>query len=453
MGATQYGIWTQITVTLTLLAPILMLRLEIASVRYLSSKTGQDASRDFFPMLLLVFAIVIGVGGIAYFFNDSLALFLFNDASQTYFVNLFLLILIARTLFQFSINFYRVSKQMKKYSLIELLTAFFEIGGAVYLVLNGVGLEGVLLPFIVVEFFAVILILADIIRQIGLPDKIQISRTFRYIRYSAPLIVNRFENWIVESGDRYLITHILSVAQAGIYSASYVIGQLAVFFLWPITFVLFPTITKLWEEKKYDEVTRYMQDSLRYFLLLSVPCVVGIYYLSPELLTLLTTDEFTKDRTLVLFITLGIFCLGVSQIYIYVLHLKEKTRNMALLFIGAAIANITLNLILIPEMGIRGAAIATFIAYLVRLAFVMGYSAKLHWIGFDLVFFFKALAASLGMYIVLTFISPESLLALLGAIGAGAISYILIMVLLKAIGIAELKAIRGLIQPKKASQS
>lgn len=444
MGPTTYGIWSQITVTLTLLAPILMLRLEIASVRYLSSKVGQDASRDFFSMFLLILGFLVVICGLGFVFRGSLSIFLFNDGSLIGYVNLFLLFLIARTAYLFLLNYYRVSKQMGKYSFIELLTAGLEIGFAILLVSLGWGLEGVLIPFIIVELVMGIILVVDILRRLGLPEEIGLKKTLPYVSYSAPLIINRIENWIVESGDRYLITHILNVTQAGIYSASYVLSQLAVFFLWPITFVLFPTIAKLWEEGKIEEVTSYMQDSLRYFLLLAVPAALGIYYLSPLLLEILATDQFVQDRNLVLFIVLGIFFLGVSQIYVYVLHLKEKTRVMALVFIGAAIANITLNLLLIPELGILGAAIATAVAYLVRLAVVMGYSAKLHWIGFDLVFFAKTLVASAGMYIVLVLLDPQGLQTLLVTVIAGAASYFLIMFVIRGIGRHEIDFIRQL---------
>ena len=450
MGKVQYGIWSQIMITLSLLTPIMTLRLEAAVVRYLSSKSGQDVARDFFPLLLLIWTILLVLVAAGFAFRESLALALFGDAELVLFVSLFLIFLFFRTSMQFLLNYYRTFKRMTKYSAVELYAAFLEIGLALYVVLSGGSLANVLIPFIVVEGLVVLWLLVDIVSQIGLHKQFAISSALRYVKYSLPLIINRSLNWIVESSDRFLIVHLIVIgglAQVGVYNATYQLGQLSLLFLWPITFVLFPTIAKLWEEKKPDQVKIHMQNALRYYLLLAIPSIFGLYYLAPELLEILASSEFIIEshNLLILFVLLGVLCMGITQIYIYVLHLKEMTHMMSLLFVGAAIINIGLNIWLIPEIGILAAALSTFVAYLVRMGFVMIYTARLFWVGFDLIFFIKALLAGGGMFMALNLVHPEGLLAVLAISGVGAALYVFLMILMGGIRKQELTLVKNLV--------
>ena len=450
MGKVQYGIWSQIMITLTLLTPIMTLRLEAAVVRYLSSKTGHDVARDFFPLLLVVWSLLLVLMGLGFAFRESLALALFGDTELVLFVSLFLIFLFFRTSMQFLLNYYRTFKRMTKYSAIELYAAFLEIGLALYIVLSGGTLANVLVPFVVVEALVVLWLLVDIVGQIGFPSELKFSRAFRYIKYSLPLIINRSLNWIVESSDRFLIVHLIVIgglAQVGIYNASYQLGQLSLLFLWPITFVLFPTIAKLWEEKKPDDVKIHMQNALRYYLLLAIPSIFGLYYLAPELLAILATQEFVIEghNLLILFILLGVLCMGITQIYVYVLHLKEMTHMMSLLFVGAAAINIGLNIWLIPEIGILAAAISTFVAYFVRMGFVMIYTSRLFWVGFDWIFMIKSLLAGGVMFLALSIFNPHGILAVLAIAVLGALIYLVLMILIGGIRKQELALVKSLV--------
>jgi O-antigen/teichoic acid export membrane protein len=448
LGTEEYGIWTQINITVTLLVPILTMRLDTAVVRYLSSKSRSEINRDFFSLLLIIWAGLLVVCGLGFLFRDDVSIFLFGSSQYVFFIELFLVFLITRTSYTFLLNFYRTSGQMKRYTVLELMSAFLEVALSIYLVNTGRGLEGVILAFIVVEAMVCIVVLVNIIRQSGLPRSVAISKLLFYIGYSSPLVISWFLTWVVDSSDRYFITHLLDdgLKQVAIYNASYSLGQLSVLFLWPLTFVLFPTISKHWEDKKQTKAKRYLQNSLRYYLTLAIPSVLGLYLLSPELLRFFASEEFVTDPLLVLFILLGILWMGVTQFYIYVLHLSERTRLMSLMFVGSAILNVILNIMLIPQIGIMGAALSTFLAYLVRLGFVVVCSEKIFSIGFDLTFFIKALLAGFGMSGCLLLIQPHGIVAIAGTVFLAAVIYFISLVLLRGIGRSEIDLFRSLLR-------
>ena len=437
LGASQYGAWAQIIVTVSLLAPIMTLRLETACIRYLSSKKGKDVNESFFAMLFLILGVITVTLGSGFFFRPQIAVFLFGDRAQTSYAEMLLILLAVRVTFSFLRNYYRAFNQIFRYSTVELIATFASIAVAVFFVLSGDGLFGVLLSFIVVEALMAILVLMDIIRQIGLPHIGSRSNLVFYLHYSLPLIPNALLFWVINLSDRFFIAHMLGLSQVGIYSASYSLGQLATFFLTPISFVLFPLVSKLWGEGKQSEVRNYMQNSLRYYLLLSVPSVFGIYQLAPFVLRGLATQEFVTSRLLVLYVVLGFFCIGIYQIYLYVIHLREKTRYLPFVFLVVALLNVGLNFALIPRIGIMGAAFSTFIAFLVQMIIIVVYASKLFRVHFDVAFFGKTLAASSLMLLFLKKLPLHSISGLLVAVSLGAAIYFTAMVIMRGLGRKE----------------
>jgi O-antigen/teichoic acid export membrane protein len=87
LGAYQYGIWAQITVTISLLTPLAMLGLSATIVRFLPGEKEKDKIREGF---LSVVAVIILSGSLlsALLFcsSDFLASTVFGDINASYFV-------------------------------------------------------------------------------------------------------------------------------------------------------------------------------------------------------------------------------------------------------------------------------------------------------------------------------------------------------------------------------
>jgi O-antigen/teichoic acid export membrane protein len=438
LGASEYGVWVQINVTLALLVPVVMLRLESAAIRYLSSKTGKAVGEDFFSMLLLIWIFLFCTSGIGLLFERQVANFLFGDFTKISYIRLFFLSLIVNTTFDFLLKFYRAFDKIKKYSVIELIVSFFSMGVAASGIISGKDLSWILTSVILVHAVASLLIIIDILHQTaGIPRRVNGANLHFYLRYTIPLIPNSLLLWVINSSDRYFIAHMLDIKQVGIYSASYTLGHFTTFLLTPIAFTLFPVVSKLWEQGNLSEVKRYMRNSIRYYLLICTPSIVGIYYAAPVFLRKLASQEFVTSRYLILFITLGFFCVGIYNIYLYVIHLREQTKYLPLVFLSVALLNVVLNIFLIPQIGILGAAFSTFLAYLFQMIIIMVFSAKLFWIGFDLNLFAKSIISSLGMLYILHFFSPNDMRTTLLAVLVGATAYVIFMILLKGIGRKE----------------
>ena len=81
LGVYDYGIWYQLTVTISLLTSLASLALSTAFIRFFSSKTDKkEISRDFFSIFFFLTIFSLVIVSILFIFSKPISLFLFNSS-------------------------------------------------------------------------------------------------------------------------------------------------------------------------------------------------------------------------------------------------------------------------------------------------------------------------------------------------------------------------------------
>lgn len=445
LGASQYGIWSQIMITSSLLVPILMLDLREANVRYLGSEENDEKPSIFSSLLGFVWLILLVSLVIFNLFDNQLANVLFDDRTLTPFVKLFLLYLFSRTTFRLIHTYYRANNKIKQHSLIQVLQTVTGIGIVSFLItLGNFELREALITLVSIDLFLSLLMLVNIFNNLGLSLKINFKKLKKYLKYSIPLIPTVALYWVINSSDRLVIVHFLNLSEVARYSAAYRVGQILKFLLSPISFTLLPLVSNLWEEREFDKARQYLANSLKYYILVAVPGLAGIYWIGPILLEKLTTTEFSVNRVLIFYIGLGFFFIGVYQIYVYVIYLHEKNKYLPGLFLVVGGVNLGLNLFLVPKIGITGAALATLISYSLQCLIIFTISFKMFQIKVNFVFLIKVMASSIVMFFVIRFFVPTNPLEIFGLIALGILIYIMLMIVIGGLGKKELRLFKSL---------
>jgi O-antigen/teichoic acid export membrane protein len=398
-GSFGYGILAQMGVTTGLLSHILGLRLPAACVRFLSSKTDdkQDANRAMGSMMTATLAINILMCIVAYSGNRWFSSVIFDDPKHGILVLLTFLWIAATTLFELLLSYLRSMGKIKTLTVLQLFLAATAVVLITALTTARFSLQSVILFLVGSELFFCLLVLFLINREIGFPRP-NFGGIGKYLAFSIPLIPLGLIRWVVDSSDRYFVTHILDLSQTGIYSFSYGVGGIISVFSFPLFFVLFPTVSKYWDYKDYSKVRSYFSYSTSFFLLFSLPASAMLYFFSEPLLAMILPSEFVIRPDLIFLIALSTVMSGVFQINVYIVYLTGKTHMMLLVFLLGAGINILLNIMLIPVIGISGAAISTFIAYF-ALCLVMSFWGRrlLQYPVIDIKFVVKMVIATLIM--------------------------------------------------------
>jgi O-antigen/teichoic acid export membrane protein len=438
----SYGIWVQMLVTVGLLAPILTLQFATATVRFLAAEEDREKRRRVFGAMLWPILTFVCLGLITSFIlSQRLSLFLFASREYGSLIPLTFLWAATEALFSFALSYLRARGKIKRLSVIQLALAVVKMVVIVLLATRGYGLGWIIAFIIVGEAILVAVVLGMITSETGFP-KPALEGLRHYLSFSVPQIPAGALLWIISASDRYFITHLLSLSQTGVYSASYTLGSLISLFYSPISFVLFPMVSKLWEQKQPARVRTYLEYSTKIFLALAIPGAAGLYILSQPALRVLAGTGYMVGGSLVLLVALGTMLLGIYQVNAYIILLVEQTKWLPLMIGAAAVTNAGINIALIPRVGIVGAAISTIVSYLILAAIVTIWARRAITYEMDFKFLGKVVAATLVMALCLSFMPTASGWYVILAIFAGAGIFAFALWLLRAFSSQDKRLVR-----------
>ena len=363
LGTYDYGLWAQINITVSLISPLALMGLSMSLVRFLSSETDKEKIREaVYSILFFVTVSGLLASFLLYMFAEPLATFGFKESEATYFIQAGSLLILLNVIEPITLFYFRVFRQIKKFSYFTLVEAFGKLLLILVLLKMGYGLLGVIAAILLIQGAIILIAFLTIISQIGFVIP-RFTYLREYLQFSLPLTPNTLVRWVTESSDRYLVTYFLGLNSVGIYSAACSFGSLIQLFVSPLQLILLPELSKLYDENNIDEVIIYMSHSLRYFLLITLPAVFGLSALAKPLLSIFTTQDFLSGWLVIPIITLSGLLAGIVQIFVNTLLIVKKTEIPTYINFAAAILNVLINLFLIPLIGIVGAAISTLIAY------------------------------------------------------------------------------------------
>ena len=446
LGVTEYVIWSQMIVTVSFIAPLAILGIVSGMGRYLASENDRDIIREgFYSTFYSIILINSTLGIIVYIFASEISMLVFGGTAVNI-IQIMAFIILFEGLNQLLVNFFRIFERIKRYSFFTIVQTLAEITFISYSIFQGYGITGAVLSLLCVKIAIFLLMFAMVINEIGILVNPRFSEIRSYLQFGLPLVPSSLFVWIVNSSDRYVIGYFMGIEPVGIYSAAYGIGSTILIFLAPITFILPFTLYKSYDDGRLDDVVFYMKYSLKYFLIVAIPAVFGLTILSKQILMILTTAEFISAGSQVIpLISLSILLYGAIGIVSQILAVTKNTRKLAGVWIVSGILNLVLNIILVPEIGIVGAAIATLITFIFALLTMYKLSSKFISLNFDFGDIIKISTASLFMGWAVWRLMPTNTINTIFSIGFGAVIYFVLIVILRIFNNEEVTFFRKMI--------
>lgn len=182
--------------------------------------------------------------------------------------------------------------------------------------------------------------------------------------FGIPMIAYEMSGIILNIGDRYVINVFLGDYELGIYSAAYNMCEYICMILTvSISQAALPMYINIWENKGEIETKIFLRNSISAYLMISIPLVVGIYLVGDDLLGLLASNKYQIDAKLISLISAGIIFDGMTVFFAAGLYIAKKAFRISLIIGISALVNIIINLLLVPNIGLIGAAVATLASY------------------------------------------------------------------------------------------
>jgi O-antigen/teichoic acid export membrane protein len=446
LGAASYGIWSQIWATISLLAPLCTLGLSYAIIRFLSTEKDKGTiGKGLSSIFAITAAIAFTASSLMLILSGRLAVAVFGGIDAAFYIKIsaFLILLVA--IDQLLIGYFMAFQQMKRYSSFLILQTVGEVILIAYLVLSGFGLSGAIISLFIVRLISSALgflwITSDV--KFLTPD---FSIVKSYLPYTLPLLPTGLCYWFINLGDRYVIGYFMGVDAVGIYSVSYSLGGLLALFYAPLGIALFPAMVHCYENDKIQELKMHLKYSLKFFLMFAIPAFFGLSVLSKSLLVTLATSEFVEGGLVVSIVALATLLYYCGSINTHVLNLFKEMEKIAIIHIGSASINIVMNILLVPLMGIVGAAIATLVTFAIYLFVICVISFKKMPYDVNFTFILKSFVSSVPMAFVVWKLNPMGAVDILIAIGIAAAIYFGILILLRGFTKEEYGFLRGFLR-------
>ena len=430
LGTYDYGLWAQINISVSLISPLALMGLSMGLIRFLSSETDKEIIKEAVYSILFFVTVSGLLASLSlYILANPLATYGFKDPSAAYFIKAGSLLILVNVIEPVSLYYFRVFRQITKFSYFTLFEALGKLLFILVLIKIGYGLLGVILATLLVQGIIILIAVLIIIKQIGFVIP-RFTYLREYLHFSLPLTPNTLVRWVTESSDRYLVTYFLGLNSVGIYSAACSFGNLIQLFVNPLQLILFPELSKLFDENKIDELTIYMSYSLRYFLIISIPAVFGLSAFAKPLLGIFTTENFVSGWFVIPIIAFSGLLAGIAQIFVNTLLIVKKTKVPTYINFAVAVLNVLINFLLIPRIGIVRAALSTLLSYFFMAILCTHMSLKHFKHNFYFYDITKCILSSTAMYFFVSRFDILSIYTLFVAAGMGAFVYLSVMFLL-----------------------
>ncbi len=438
ISTADYGSWSLILVTTSLVPSLVSMGLQFSVIRFLPKLNEKQDIRELFYSIafVILFTSLIASGLLLLFSRQIAASFLNGD--------LIVALLIAPNVFLACLNpllfnYFRAFQQMKRYSALSILQAYLNVTIIAVFVYSGYGLKGAVIGLLIQQLIVFFVSACIIVQRIGVAvPKFTNVRT--YIGFGWPLVLSDMSSWVVNSSDRYLIGIILGTVAVGYYSPAYTLGGAVALISTPFITMLMPVLSKLYDENNLGDARTILKYSLKYYSGVAIPSFFVLSILAKPLLIILSTQQIATNGYLVTpFVAAAALLLGAYEVLLQAIAMTKKTAILGSIWVISAAMNFGLNLILIPYLGIIGAAMTTFLAFACAFVFTTVYSRRSFKFDVNGWFILKSVSASLAVSAFLLVRTPAGLLSILLSIGFSIAIYLSILFVLKGFTVEEAK--------------
>ncbi len=348
-----------------ILMPLLAFGIPNSLVKYYSNFQGSASEGGFLTLMLgLPLFFILPIAAVSYFANDAIGNFLSREnAIVSDYVWYIFLIGVAMAYFEV---FYAWSKvRMRSVFGNFMKEVFVRVGQTLLLFLlyfKTIDVEGFLVSLVLL--YGIRTVIMSLYAFSLMPPKWSFNfpvNTGKIISYSAIIILGGSAAVIILEIDRFMINQYIQIENVAYYSVAVYIAMVIAVPSRAMHQIAYPLTAEIMNRGDNQQLkTLYQKTSLTLFVVSGM--IFALILLSISDLYALLPDAYRTGLTIV-------FLIGATKIYDAllgnnnaILYNSDHYRDVLLMGVVLAVITVLFNLWLIPEFGLNGAAIATFLA-------------------------------------------------------------------------------------------
>lgn len=188
------------------------------------------------------------------------------------------------------------------------------------------------------------------------------------LRYSLPVMPHMLFTWGITFVDRILLERLVPLGQVATYGLGYQLASLI-----PVFSIAFVNAGVARFFRTADTVKgseAFVGYALSAFSVIVV-VAIGAMFLAPELIHIVGSGNYSESVVIMQLVAAALVFHGVYQMLLLPLFYRETTHLVSITTGIAFAMNVFANVLLIPRLGILGAALATLFAYMAAAGVAM----------------------------------------------------------------------------------
>jgi len=187
--------------------------------------------------------------------------------------------------------------------------------------------------------------------------------------------------WIIDYSNRYILSLYVDMSQVGIYSLGQKVSQIVIIAIKAFHLACVPIMFSMAAQK---DARRIFSGIFTYFIFALSLSVLALCLYSKEIVLLLSNPVYLEAYKVIPLLAISGIGYGAYLYFVTGLSISKKVMNQPVILAFIAVINVPLNIVLIKKTGMFGAALATFLTYILITALTYYFAQRHYRINYEL---------------------------------------------------------------------
>ena len=362
----EFGIFANIYAYIAMLNVLFSIGLESGYFKFASTLEVGTKKENFSHPFLTVCLNAFILSSILFFFSsDFTSVFQIAPVRQDL-IKYTALILFFDAIVLVPFAYLRLNNKPKIFALIKIINIIVNVSlNVLLIVILDYGIEAIFISNLIASVLTFIILLPIIIKNL----KISFNKKLliELFKFSIPYIPAGISSNIVQVISRPILTYLTDSSTVGIFQANYKLGIFMMLFVSMFDFAWRPFFLNNAKEKNAKQMfskvmTLFILAASAIFLVLSV-FIDNIGMMNIPFKGHLIGEAYWGGLKIVPIILLSYLFYGIYINLMAGIYIEKKTKYLPLITGVGAVISICTNFLLIPELNIIGAALASLFSY------------------------------------------------------------------------------------------
>jgi len=391
-------------------------------------------------LLKLRIISTVSIGMILILLPSQISIYIFNKPGIDFVILASGILILTNSFIEFSIGFFNGVGAFRKIVTIRIVEKINKFVFPIAFVLIGMGYLGAIFGILVASLMALLLVVGIWLKKYIFIFRTKVSTIDKKMIWEFGLwsFISAVAITLFSMVDSFMISVLGTVPEVGFYRIA-VTWTYTITTLIPLSgFVMYSYFSR---KQKKQYLSNIFSSSLFYTSMMVFPLSFLLSAFAGPIIEIFYGQSYIQSANVLTILGLSAIPLVIGAVIIAYFSGINRPDITTKIVSFSLIINAVLNYVLIINMGIIGAAIATLIALIVEIVIMFVVVAKITGVTCKFAYLYKPLLASCIMYYITTFFVASNLLELIVYGIISALIYIGIMLLIRGMGMKDIQDI------------